>query len=203
MPMNPELPDVFASEMPAQLPTQLPTIVRRAEAILGKQPAGAAAPNPMGPAALPELRQRALALVSDLFATLGAGAVPGALGGALPGAGPAALPLGLPGGSLPWQVPASVAAGQKALLPLSIENAGARPLDVGFYSTDLLSDAGRSIPGHQVSFDPPRLQLRPGERGKVTARIEVPLQTAPGAYSGLLQAAGLPASKSVITIDVT
>jgi hypothetical protein len=197
--------------MPTPVTSELPDIVQRAEAILQRSqparqdPVGARAP--FGPASLPELQQRALALVNDVFAALGT-AAPGLGGGAavpvLPGI-PAAAPSGLAKlatGSVPWQLPSAVGAGQRTLVPVVIENAGPRALDTGFFSTDLLSDTGRSIPGHQVSFDPPRLTLAPGERGNVTARVEVPLQAAPGAYSGLVQASGLPANKTVITVQV-
>lgn len=179
-----------------------PEIVRRAEAILGQQAPGQAPGKAGAPgggagalADLPGLHQRALALVNDLFATLGAG------GGGRPPAGlPGGLPL--PVTSLPWLPGLPGAAGQRLQVPLTVDNPLGRPLELGLYSTDLLSDAGRSIPAHLVSFDPPRLTLGPGERAGVTARIDVPLQTIPGAYSGLVQAVGLPASKTVITIEI-
>jgi hypothetical protein len=187
---------------------EVPDLIRRAGELLAREaPARApldpvqhripspVAPAAVGAAALAELRTRALALIDDVYACLAARAEPApAPGTAAAGRGAAAVPLACP--------PAAVAAGRVATISLEAENTTAAPVSTGCYSTDLLGDAGWSIPGYLVSFDPPRLLLAPGQRAVITARIDVPLQTTPGAYAGLVQAIGLPAQKLVLSIEV-
>jgi hypothetical protein len=188
-------------------PASLPDLVARAAAILAQQvpalvaaapglkPPAAPALLPTAPAILPvsqvsveELRQRALDLVSALFSTVNS---------------PPPQPLAPVSAALPWlRAMAPVAAGQSLAIPVAIENDQPQPADVCLYSTDLLNDEGRSIPGHQVSFEPPSLTLAPGQRATVQAHVAVPLQSIPGAYTGLVQTQGLSTAKSVITIDV-
>jgi len=182
-------------------PAPLPDLVARAAAILAQQaPALAttapgwkppAAPLPTAaapPVSVEELRQRALDLVSALFSTVGS---------------PPPQPLAPISAALPWlRAMAPVAAGKSLAIPVAIQNDQAEPADVCLYSTDLLSDQGRSIPGYQVSFEPPSLTLAPGQRATVQAHVAVPLQSIPGAYTGLVQTQGLSTAKSVITIEV-
>ena len=87
-------------------------------------------------------------------------------------------------------------------MPLQIENLEDRAVCLSFYSTDLLSDNGGSIPSFAVSFDPPALDVGGAQQGVVTAKVNVPQQTIPGTYSGLVQAIGLPGAKAVITVEV-
>jgi hypothetical protein len=154
-------------------------------------------------------------LVGELFSSFGAaGAGPAAGTGAAPfpmaasrpaaalGA-PAALASRLVDGLFSARSVTPITAGRTATLPLRVENRENKPVQASFYSTDLLDELGHEIPAHQISFEPPVLTLRPGERGTVNAKIAIPLQAVPGAYSGLVQTAGLPTSKAVITVDVS
>lgn len=177
----------------------LPDLVARAAALLAQQQA-AIAPVAAVTSALPrvpaapvvpveELRKRALDLVTALFSSAGQ---------------PTPQPLAVASAVLPWLRSAGpVAAGQALTLPVAIENDQKDPVDVCLYSTDLLSDEGRSIPGHLVSFEPPSLTLAPGQRATVQAKVAVPLQTIPGGYSGLVQTQGLSTAKSVLTVEVS
>jgi len=178
-----------------QAPGSLPDLVARAAGILAQQvPAMAPPIAPTGQAAAPvsveELRKRALDLVAALFSSVGS---------------PPAQPLAPVGAllSLPWlRAGTPIAAGQSLAIPVAIENGGQEPADVSFYSTDLLSDQGRSIPSHLVSFEPPSVTLGPGQRATVQANVAVPLQSIPGAYTGLVQTQGLSPAKTVITVEV-
>jgi hypothetical protein len=186
-----------------RVPGSLPDLVARAASILAQQspamavpaaplggqllPTGAAAPAP----SVEELRQRALDLVTALFASVGS---------------PPPQPLSPVAAllSLPWlRGLGPIAAGQSLAIPVAIENTGNQPADVSFFSSDLLSDNGRSIPSHLVSFDPPSVTLGPGQRATVQANVAVPLQSIPGASSGLVQTQGLSPAKTVITVEVT
>lgn len=174
----------------------LSDLVGRAAAILAQQaPAVAPVPAlPRPPAPLPavasveELRQKALDLVTALFSSAGQ---------------PAPQPLTVASAVLPWLRSPPIAAGQSLAIPVTLENDQQQPVDVCLYSTDLLSDQGRSIPGHLVSFEPPSLVLGPGQKATVQANAVVPLQTVPGSYSGLVQAQGLSAGKTVLTVEVS
>jgi hypothetical protein len=175
----------------------LPDLVSRAAALLAQQaPAVAAVPAlprmPAAPLPVPvsmeELRQRALDLVTALFSSAGQ---------------PTPQPLAVVSTVLPWLRSPSVGAGQSLALAVPIENDRPEPVDVCLYSTDLLSDQGRSIPGHLVSFEPPSLTLAPGQRATVQAKVAVPLQSTPGTYSGLVQTQGLSTAKTVLSVDVS
>jgi hypothetical protein len=173
----------------------LPDLVGRAAALLAQQaaPVGAVPaarlPAPAPTVSVEELRQRALDLVTAFFATTGR---------------PTPQPLTLVSTLLPWlRSPAPVGAGQSLAVPVPIENDQKEPVDVCLYSTDLLSDEGRGIPGHLVSFEPPSLTLAPGQKTTVQAKVAVPLQSVPGTYSGLVQAQGLSAAKTVLTVEVS
>jgi hypothetical protein len=143
------------------------------------------------PVSVDELRQRALDLVTALFSSVGS---------------PPPQPLSPVSAllSLPWlRAAAPTAAGQSLAIPVAIENTGNQPADVSFFSSDLLSDNGRSIPSHLVSFEPPSVTLGPGQRATVQANVAIPLQSIPGAYSGLVQTQGLSPAKTVITVEVS
>jgi hypothetical protein len=184
-------------------PGSLPDLVARAASILAQQAPALATSIPLAkpaapllptgqapPASVEELRQKALDLVTALFASVGS---------------PPPQPLAPLGAvmSLPWlRTMNPTGAGQSLALPVTIANDQKEPADVCLYSTDLLSDQGRSIPGHLVSFDPPSLTLAPGQSATVQAKVAIPLQSIPGAYTGLVQTQGLPAAKSVITVEV-
>jgi hypothetical protein len=188
--------------------TDVPELIRRAGALLARETSARAPLDPLGhrgaaPSSIPsetalpldDLRRRALALVSDLFESLDGRVRPAEGGGDRQSEAAApAIRRASP--------PAPVAAGRVASLPLAAENPSAMPVAVSFYSTDLLGDSGWTIPGHLVSFDPPRLLLASGQRAVVTARIDVPVQTAPGAYAGLVQVTGLPSQRVVLSIEV-
>jgi hypothetical protein len=175
-------------------PTALSDLVGRAAALLAQQ-AGPVAPPPVRPSLVPpavsleELRQRALDLVTAFFAATGR---------------PTPQPLAVASTLVPWlRAPAPVAAGQSLAVPVAIENDQPGPVDVCLYSTDLLSDEGRSIPAHLVSFEPPSLTLGAGQKATVQAQVAVPLQSVPGTYSGLVQTQGLSAAKTVLTVEVS
>jgi hypothetical protein len=46
------------------------------------------------------------------------------------------------------------------------------------------------------------MNIGPGQQGVVTVKVDVPPQSIPGGYSGLVQAAGMPGVKAVITVEV-
>jgi hypothetical protein len=104
---------------------------------------------------------------------------------------------------IPWrQSLAPVLAGGTTSIPLRLENLENHPINVSFYSSDLLSDGGGSIPSFAISFDPTTLDIGACHQAVVTAKVDVPTQAVPGAYSGLVQAVGLSGVKAVITVEI-
>jgi hypothetical protein len=194
------------SALPSRVSANAPTADRSLSDVVGRAAAILAREAPAVPAAsgiaaagdgqrnscasIADLQQRAMALVSDVFSYLGAQQP------RLDSLDPAAL-------GLPWRRPEVPApAGGSTSIPLRIENLEDRPVSISFYSSDLLSDGGRSIPSFAVSFDPATLNIGAGQQAVVTAKVDVPPQAIPGAYSGLVQAAGVSGVKAVITVDV-
>jgi hypothetical protein len=105
---------------------------------------------------------------------------------------------------LPWRrTAAPVPAGGSTTVQLRIENLESVPVSVSLYAGELLSDGRGSIPSSAISFDPATVSIGAGQRAVVTAGVAVPPASAPGAYSGLVQAAGLPGAKAVITVEVS
>lgn len=183
-------PRIFpAAPIVARSPSEL---VGRAAAILARQTPVPVSPGAAGVPDLPphspeleDLRQRAVALVSDL-------------GRLLETPQPPLTP------ALPWRRPRVPApAGGSTSLALKLENLEEGPVKVSLSSSDLLSDRGRSIPARAISFDPVSLNIGARQQAAVTIRVAVPAHSPPGEYSGLVQAAGLPGVKVVITVEVS
>lgn len=98
--------------------------------------------------------------------------------------------------------PAPVKAGETAKVPFTVTNAGQNPVDLLFYSSDLVGDSGWGIPARKVAFSPRSQSLQPQERATIEALIPIPPQTAPGSYSGVVQAAGFDYLRALMTVPV-
>jgi hypothetical protein len=105
--------------------------------------------------------------------------------------------------TFPWKTSDKAAhPGDSASVPLIVDNPGDHPVTLLLYSTDLVSDAGYQIPAALISFDPPSQTIAPRSQGAARMNVAIPLQALAGSYSALVQAAGLAASKAVVTLDV-
>lgn len=146
-----------------------------------------------------QFRRQAGELVEKLVAS--------ALSVGLPQSAPPILPPGGMANDLTGHAPVvrpdgPVKAGGIAALPLTVTNTGAAPVDVSFYSSDLVSDSGFGIPAWKVTFSPRTLALAPQERQTVQVQVAVPGQAAPGEYAGLIRAAGLDGMRAVLAVPV-
>jgi len=151
--------------------------------------------------ALAGIQSRAMSALAEVFGLLGRGgqAAPSASTFSTDAPGCSALPELL----IPWYRPAVHAtAGRATALELPLENLEEDAVEVRFYSSELSSDRGTSIPSVAISFDPATLVLGPRQQAVVTVTVEVPRKALPGAYSGLVQAEGLGRVKAVITVEV-
>ncbi len=141
---------------------------------------------PGPPADLDQLRQQAVDVIAKLFA-------------AASGGGPQSATALM----FPWKTTEkAVRPGDSASVPLTVDNAGARPVTLLLYSTDLVSDAGYQIPASLISFEPPSQTIAPRSQGAARMNVAIPLQALAGSYSALVQAAGLAVSKAVVTLDI-
>lgn len=101
------------------------------------------------------------------------------------------------------QCAAPVQAGSQARATLTVGNEEATPSNVSLYCTNFVSDAGTDIPALRVMVSPRRATIPPHGEATFDVTIAVPQQTAPGTYSGLIQAVGTKYVKAVLSLDVT
>jgi len=92
--------------------------------------------------------------------------------------------------------------GQPVRWRLVIRNPGTEPWPLHLFVTDLLSERGGVIPRHEITFQPARCVLPAGGEATIEMHAQLPLQTLPGSYAGLVRASGLAAYSAVITCDV-
>lgn len=95
-----------------------------------------------------------------------------------------------------------VAAGAEARARFLVANEETTESSVNLYCTDFVSDSGHEIPSVRVSMLPKVQTIAPHDEAAFEIRIAVPLQAAPGTYSGLIQAAGSKYVKAVLSVDV-
>jgi len=98
--------------------------------------------------------------------------------------------------------PASTKAGDVAKIPLTVTNEGALPLDVSFFSSDLVGGSGFGVPARKITFSPRVRSLQPGEVTTFEIAVPIPQQTPPGTYTGVIQAAALDYLRAVLTVAV-
>lgn len=163
-----------------------------------------------------QLRRQASDLVEGLLSLVIGAVVPGGPGG--PGGLPrypaavadAAEPMKLvmapsapaPGFAPIINPPAAVKAGDVAKIPLTVTNEGATPLDVSFFSSDLVGDSGFGVPARKITVSPRVRSLQPGEVTTFEISVPIPQQTPPGTYTGIIQAAALEYLRAVLTVPV-
>lgn len=72
----------------------------------------------------------------------------------------------------------------------------------GLSCTDLVAGAGHSVPARCITPRPAALRLPPHGTADLTVRVDVPAETQPGSYAGLLQATNLDYLRAILTIQV-
>jgi hypothetical protein len=95
------------------------------------------------------------------------------------------------------------AVGGLARMGFQLENNRARPISVGFEITPFASEDGRQLVAADVIFDPPSLELRPGqeERIELILRVADPFR-AGNTYFGTLTVTGLEATQLLVRLQV-
>ena len=92
--------------------------------------------------------------------------------------------------------------GQRATICMTLCNSESRAVRLIPAATDLLGSRSGRIPCSLLEFTPAEFRLEPQEQRDLTISTTVPLEAAPGCYSGLLVVRGLDYLRALITIEV-
>jgi uncharacterized membrane protein len=100
-------------------------------------------------------------------------------------------------------VPTPVKAGGEVQIPMTLENESSQETEAfNLLSSDLVNSDGERIAAGQIKFTPERMVLEAHKSATVTVMVQVPANTRPGLYSGLLQASKLEQLRAVLTIQI-
>ena len=97
---------------------------------------------------------------------------------------------------------ATVKAGQRATISMTLCNSESRSVHLVPAATDLLGSRGGRVASSLLELTPVELRLEPQEKKEVTIALKVPAETAPGCYSGLFVVRGVDYLRALITIEV-
>ena len=96
-----------------------------------------------------------------------------------------------------------IKAGASNEVAMSVENDGDTPIvEFSFHSTDFVDARGNRVLAKQITFSPGSLTLAPRTTEKVMVRASVPVGTAAGTYSGLLQASRLEDLRAILLLQI-
>lgn len=96
----------------------------------------------------------------------------------------------------------TVKPGQRATISMALRNSESRPVRLVPSATDLLGSRGGRIACSLLEFTPSEFSLEPQEQKDLAIATTVPVDAAPGCYSGLLVVRGLDYLRALITIEV-
>ena len=96
----------------------------------------------------------------------------------------------------------SVAPGQAAEILTRLWNDGPRPRQIDFRCSDLVTASGNRVPAGCVRLRPVPIYIPPGTAAELSIHLEVPADTRPGVYRGLLQARGMQDLRAQVTLAV-
>jgi hypothetical protein len=97
---------------------------------------------------------------------------------------------------------ATVKPGQRATISMTLRNNESRAVQLTPTATDLLGSRSGRVPCSLFEFTPSALTLEPREERDLAIATTVPVDAAPGCYSGLLVVRGLDYLRALITIEV-
>lgn len=96
----------------------------------------------------------------------------------------------------------TVKPGDRALISMALRNSESRSVRLVPTATDLLGSQGGRIPSSLLVFTPSEIVLEPQEQKDLAISTTIPVDAAPGCYSGLLTVRGLDYLRAIISIDV-
>lgn len=196
--------DTGAGEPAAQIVAQAASVLdeEMAKGLLSARRNGGTVSKGDSPAGHPLLSQmhHFVDNLAALWPNLQAGAVKG------PPSSSSPYPLQrTSGGSapLPTLKPhAPVRPGERVTISMTLRNSEHRPVHLVPAATDLIGSQGGRISSSLLEFAPPQIALEPGQQNDLVISATVPLEAAPGCYSGLLVVAGLDYLRALVAIDV-
>ena len=97
---------------------------------------------------------------------------------------------------------ATVKPGQRATISMTLRNSENRAVKLVPAATDLLGSRGGRIAASLLECTPSEITLQPQEERDLMISTNVPADTGPGCYSGLLVVRGLDYLRALITIEV-
>jgi hypothetical protein len=97
---------------------------------------------------------------------------------------------------------ATVKPGQRATISMTLRNSESRAVRLVPSATDLLGSRAGRIACSLLEFSPAELTLESQEQRDLAIATTVPVDAAPGCYSGLLVVRGLEYLRALITIEV-
>jgi hypothetical protein len=97
---------------------------------------------------------------------------------------------------------AAVKPGERATISMTLRNSESRPVRLVPTATDLLGSRGGRIASSLLEFSPAEIALEPQEQKDLSISATVPVDAAPGCYSGLLVVRGLDYLRALIAIEV-
>jgi hypothetical protein len=186
------------TEQAASIVSQAASVLDQemAKGVLAAQSAGVPASYGRAEGGNPVLRQ-----VHEVVNNIAA--VWPALYSALPVPGVPAPPAGYDADPLAEVRPrATVKPGQRATISMALRNSENRAVQLVPAATDLLGSRGGRIACSLLELTPSQLTLQPQEQKDLTIATTVPVDAAPGCYSGLLVVKGLDYLRALITIEV-
>jgi len=98
--------------------------------------------------------------------------------------------------------PATLRAGQRATISMTVNNSESSSVRLVPTVTDLLGSRGGRIAGSLLEFTPKEVVLDPHEAKDLAIALMVPAGTLPGCYSGLLVVKGVDYLRALVTIDI-
>jgi hypothetical protein len=97
---------------------------------------------------------------------------------------------------------APAAAGKPATGYVRVSNDEASAMEVSLYVSNFIADSGYELSSIRVGVSPRRASVPAKGEVEFVVTIDVPGQTPPGMYSGLIQATGCKYVKAVLMLEV-
>jgi hypothetical protein len=199
------VPDQVADIVPANVTQQASAIVSQAASVLDEEMArGVLAARQTSPSYRPPAAESGNLLLQQMHDVVNQVA---AVWPSLQGVPGQRLGLSQPASSdldpvAELRPSATVRAGQRATISMTVCNSEHRSVRLVPTATDLLGSRGGRIACSLLELTPAEFRLEPQEKKDVAIALTVPADTAPGCYSGLFVVRGVDYLRALITIEV-
>jgi hypothetical protein len=194
-----------ANIVPANVTQQASTIVSQAASVLDDEMArgvlAARQANPRVATRAPDATSSVLRQVHDVLDQVAA-VWPSVQGAPAKALGASQSAVGDVGAMAELKPTATVRAGQRAIISMTLSNSESRSVHLIPAVTDLLGSRGGRIPADRLDLSPNDVRLEPGEQKTMEVGVNVPSSTPPGSYSGVLVIAGVDYLRALVAIEI-